>query len=617
MVERGRGSTGVGRRAALPLGGYETVEATSDDQVELDVRFDGEDGRSVLVDVGEFPLPGWHQKVATALRSVLGPAGPIRTARSATTRVRLVRRALQVLADLTDPPAEPRALTIEHLESMFELRRRRGLGEANAWHGVADFGRFLSITPLKDQVHPDVIDYTRRRIGVRYRGGRPGYSDGEFTRLIAVARTDVAAIRERIRAAESVIYAYEQASDRPTDIASGRYEASVLAGMARTGVVPRRHELGTEFRVARRALASELFLTIPDLAPLMALLVAVTGRNIETIKELPHEHRILESRAVEVRVTKRRQHGRWFDTATWDIGPPGKELDYPGGLYLLLHELTSRSRTFSHSTSVWSLWRNGHLNGFHGIEEHCDPFARDLSATAIRWTVWRDRHHLVADAVDGAQPEPLEVGANRIKTSAEVRRTKQFGGHLPSAARTNTVPVLFRNYLRGDPTVGDWAQDIIATAVSDAESTALDAHRRALQIAGGALHVRSQRSTHEDTGSTTTETMAEAAWTSCVDVHSHPSTGRDCRASFLDCFHCGNCVVTPDHLPGLLGLLDALATRRQELSEADWWKKYGSTWAAIHHDVLAKFSRSEISAAARRKPTDTLLDLVETPWETL
>ena len=26
----------------------------------------------------------------------------------------------------------------------------------------------------------------------------------------------------------------------------------------------------------------------------------------------------------------------------------------------------------------------------------------------------------------------------------EVRRTRQLGGHLPSAARTNTVPVLFR-----------------------------------------------------------------------------------------------------------------------------------------------------------------------------
>ncbi|WP_327321350.1 hypothetical protein OG735_01815 [Streptomyces sp. NBC_01210] len=47
-------------------------------------------------------------------------------------------------------------------------------------------------------------------------------------------------------------------------------------------------------------------------------------------------------------------------------------------------------------------------------------------------------------------------------------------------------------------------------------------------------------------------------------------TGRACRASFLDCFHCGNCVVTPDHLPRLLALLDAMDKRRRQMDEQVW-----------------------------------------------
>jgi hypothetical protein len=64
-----------------------------------------------------------------------------------------------------------------------------------------------------------------------------------------------------------------------------------------------------------------------------------------------------------------------------------------------------------------------------------------------------------------------------------------MGGHLPSAARTNSVPVLFRNYLRGDPAIVDWAEQIMGEAVADAEQSALAAHQRALDAAGGALRV--------------------------------------------------------------------------------------------------------------------------------
>ncbi|MFH9090968.1 hypothetical protein [Streptomyces sp. NPDC017673] len=86
--------------------------------------------------------------------------------------------------------------------------------------------------------------------------------------------------------------------------------------------------------------------------------------------------------------------------------------------------------------------------------------------------------------------------------------------------------------------------------------------------------------------------------------------------SFLDCFHCGNCLITRSHLPRLLSLLDALVQRRQQMSEAEWWHRYGPIWAAIRHDVLAKFSPAELARAEADKAGDALLDLVEEPWET-
>lgn len=105
------------------------------------------------------------------------------------------------------------------------------------------------------------------------------------------------------------------------------------------------------------------------------------------------------------------------------------------------------------------------------------------------------------------------------------------------------------------------------------------------------------------------------SWNRCADPEHHPVTGTACRASLLDCFHCSNATITPAHLPRLLDLLDALDQRRAQLPETDWWSRYGSTWAAIRHDVIPAFSPAELDRAATEKTGDALLDLVENPWE--
>lgn len=190
-----------------------------------------------------------------------------------------------------------------------------------------------------------------------------------------------------------------------------------------------------------------------------------------------------------------------------------------------------------------------------------------------------------------------------------VRSTRAVGGHLPSAARSNAVGVLFTNYLRGDPIARAWAEDVVAEAVADAEQAALTAHRQALRHTG-ASGLRIDREAGMG------DLARERAWTACSDPDQHPVTGRSCRrVSFLDCFHCGNCVITPAHLPAILALLDALAGRRDRTGETEWWARYGPAWAAIRHDVLPKFTPAQVAAATTACSADALLELAEDPCD--
>ena len=617
----GRGSVGAGRPALLPAGTYEPAVAVREETAgALVVQFRGEDGRRAGLRVDRLPLPGWHRPLAEALAARVGPAGTVRTLSAARGCWGSLSRLMRFLARLAEPPAVPAALSVAHLDG-FLRARAAVIGDDYAGREVRLVGMLLELAPLSDLLHPQVLEFVRRRSG-RCGTPRPGYSDGELTRLVAAARSETARIRERIAAGDRLLARYLAEPD--TLSAPERTDAAVLDAAAE-GRLPA-HGLGR--LAARLRVAERLFVTNADLISLLVLLVAVTGWNVETVKELPAAHRILDGRAVELQVLKRRRGARrWVQTVTWEIGPAGRELHTPGGLYLMVHRLTARSRRLSGGSGLWSIWRNGHRDGVTGPQEHHDPFARSLDAN-LHHGRWITEQNVLADPVTpdaGGEPQPavlLSLSFNRLKTSIDVRRTRQMGGHLPSAARTNTIPVLFRHYLRGDPTVVSWADEVIAEAVADAETAALTAHHRAAQAAGGGPRVLADPAApqppdgSDDQPGRAGATATDTAWSACTNPQQHPATGRPCEVSFLDCFHCGNCLITAAHLPRLLSLLDALATRRGQLAEPDWWARYGPTWAAIRHDVLAKFSPQQIAEARNGDHhDDALLDLVENPWE--
>lgn len=611
-----RGETRTGRPALLPHGPYTPPSELKEPELgELTIAFHGEDGRSATFRVDELPLPGWHEPLAAAWATRIGPAGTLRTLASACANWGILRRFVGYLASLPHPPTDPSALTAAQVEGFYEARSI-AVASSKLGSELQTIGMLLRVSPLREMVPGPTLAAAARRSRRNHAGrSKPGYSDRELARLMTAARRDVAATRDRIAAGERLLATLS--AERDADLA----EARVLASVAETGVIPTTDLAPLAAMRPRRERAGQLFVIWPDVTPLLVLLVAMTGRNVETIKELPAEHRIIEGRAVELRVTKRRRGARrWTESVTWEIGPPHRELHTPGGLYLLLHRLCARSREFSGTAHVWAIWRNGLYAHVTGAAEHFDPFSRGLHTDAPHLRIWVAGHNLRSDdpaETAGAEARPLSVDFNRLKTSIDVRRTRQMGGHLPSSARSNSVPVLFSNYLRDDPTTIDWARDIIGDAVLDAEQAALEAHRRALAAAGGGaqLAISPTASGPDAVGPGGIGKRQEAGWSSCANPDQHPGTGTTCEASFLECFHCGNCLITPIHLPRLLALLEALQARRAQIPLSDWWARYGPVWAAIRHDVLPKFSPAELADAAAGQLPDALLDLVETPWE--
>jgi len=380
-VNSGRGSASTGRRSALPDGPYAPAVPVGVDG--LVVMFEGEDGRHRRLDVGRLPLSGWHEPLAAALSRRWGPAGELRTEASARHCWGALGRFMRHLQALPDAPAVPGALTAVHVDS-FLRHRSAALGDGYAAREVREVGRLLETAPLGGLVCGDVLEVVRRRTP-KCGTPRPGYSDGELSRLIAAARRDGAAIRDRIEAGEAQLALVLAESDAMSgDDLLDAVRLRATAG----GYIP--HQGRSRDRTFSRIRQAErLFLGRSDLAPLLVLLVALTGWNVETVKELPAEHRILDGRAVELRVVKRRRGSRrWEQTVTWEIGPPHRQLHTAGGIYLLVHRLAARSRELSGGSRLWSIWRYGHTAGVVGPDEHHDPFGQSLGATEVHGPRW-------------------------------------------------------------------------------------------------------------------------------------------------------------------------------------------------------------------------------------
>jgi hypothetical protein len=384
----------------------------------------------------------------------------------------------------------------------------------------------------------------------------------------------------------------------------------MLRTIATTGIVSTiMRPDGLADRPAMHQVAGHLFLRHRDLGPLLTLAVGLSGRNVETIKQLTASHDVLEEKAVRVLLTKRRRGpDDMFEAVHWEIGKPSQQLRTPGGFYLLVQTLTRLSRSFSGTTSLWSIWtaRNRHVGLFDiGLDQ--DHATRE----------WRTRHDLLGD--DG---KPLIITMPRLKKTVDVRTTRATGGHLPSSARSNSMPVPFSNYLRGDESVKDWAADVVTSALADVEADARFSHARVLAPIGDAPPDISVISRELRLPSTKARALLagelDTAYAACADIdHSPLSGGRRCAVSFLMCLQCQNALVTHAHLSGLKALQEWLIEQRETLDLEAWWHRHGVTWRAITEHIRPKFTPAEWDKAPIASGLAELFSLLDGPQETL
>lgn len=615
-------ATGRGRPAAVPNGHYDADPLVQEVQTGLCVVFTGEDNRPVRFSFAALPLPRLHDNLAHAFARRVGPTGGLRTEASARSTWAALSRLVRFLADLARPPTDLSQLRASHL-ARYRLHRLGSVDESWVMTEIHAIRLVLEQVRPVERLSPDVIDYLAQRGHLTGRhdrrrdGGVPGYSEREFTAIMRAARSDAAAIRSRIRDGEAL---HALAQTQPDQVpAAQRDWARELTMMARDGAVPDVLLLnGIPDYAARWRLAGQLFLLSTDLPPLLVLAVGLSGRNGETVKELPTQHRTIEDQAVAVNLTKRRRgKANSRETVHWEIGADSRQLHTPGGFYLLLHALTARGRALSGSTSVWSIWAT-ELNGDPAKKQtngHIDPFARRLGR-AMHLDRWAHRHGLLDD-----NGKALTISTNRLKTSVEVRRARATGGHLPSTARTHSMDMSFLHYLRNDPRIRDWADRVLTDALHDAEAAAREAHLRIVDAATRAEFLRDPAGTATRLG-TTPDKVNEALdgeldtlVSSCLDHDHGPHNEGPCQASFLTCLRCPNALVLERHLPMLLALLDYL---QQELDTTDvgaWCRRHGITWLIITRLILPKFTDAQRTRAAAAKPARLPLALLHGPQE--
>jgi hypothetical protein len=178
------------------------------------------------------------------------------------------------------------------------------------------------------------------------------------------------------------------------------------------------------------------------------------------------------------------------------------------------------------------------------------------------------------------------------------------------------MDVSYLHYLRNDPVIQAWAEDIIDAALADAEESSRTFQLRvhgpqihnlfAADPDGAARELGTTAAKLEQALAGSLDTMVA----SCLDIDHSPFGDGRCAVSFLTCLRCPNALVLQRHLPMLYALLDHLQAQLDRMTVQDWCRAHGVTWLIITRLVLPRFSPAQQHAAKHDKPVDAPIDLL-------
>ncbi|MFL0172339.1 hypothetical protein [Mycobacterium sp. SMC-13] len=205
---------------------------------------------------------------------------------------------------------------------------------------------------------------------------------------------------------------------------------------------------------------------------------------------------------------------------------------------------------------------------------------------------------------------PQRVSLRRLRLSEQV---------LNQHARQNSEAVSEDTYRTPDPVTAERAAETITDGQSDAV-----AHAKAT------VTIRSLTIAEVTAACTDPDTTAmklgipvptlklllagtlDTAATACTDFLNSPyatTAGEPCPASFFACFTCTNAVVTPEHLPRLVTLLDALDNVATLVAPARWEADYQDHYVRLQAILDGHATTAEIDDA-RRHVTDSDREIV-------
>jgi hypothetical protein len=526
------------------------------------------------------------------------------------------------LAGMARPPAEPAQLTREHYNGFCSTRSHL----ANASRELGNLRSLLAkVEGISDELAGHLAGPLPKR---RAHQPRQSYSRAEFQRIAESARADLRAAARRIRGNRDLLDQFRAGNLQPVGDPVLSERLQLLDVVDRLGDVPR--VITAKGRTAGRAcfprwryphhgtvpeVMSLLHLTYAEAAAGAVLLAVMTGQNPEVIINTPAAHHRADGDSdgpgtaiVGLRKLRRgpRAHMNLALTEVPDwISIPGKpkeitardELHTPFGLYILLHELTARSRAIAGENRllIGYCQRGGQGTG-RGL--------RPLNAKSDGSIAILGRSYgLVADApgADG-NPAPLPLRLDLLRLTYIELHQKPVA-HTETTAATQ---YLARN--RGNITQ---YREVVADTLTD---EAAKARARGIITTMPARDVERARSDPETVAAeyhlnpvTLKKMIAgelDTVMASCTDNTGGPYAppGESCTASFMLCLDCECARALPHHLPVQVLVHDALTQRRDQMDPLQWAHRFALPYAQLT-DLLSQHDETAI-ADSRRDATD-------------
>lgn len=408
-----------GRPAALPAAGYRPPRRLFLGEHECRVRFVPErGGEPVEIDLSVLPVTReLREWMAVAVEGVTGPSGTRRTATSALDTVAILRRFARYLDGLARPPTSPSQLRAVHLDGYIFTG---GVGHTlhRDLSGLRSILRFAPDIPAEFAARLATARVAKRDDPVR------SYTEPEFRRITATARSDIRTAAQRIRTATTLLRQWRAGEiDQDTDL--GRWEQGYLLDhVDRFGDVPR-YPGGIAHQIVRRhggidAVMARLHLTHYEIGAAGVLLICLTGHNFSTIGGATVDHHRPDGHAggpatAIITLVKPRRASRDAEmtVALRDITPDGAapahrdDLTTPFGAYQLLLELGEASRR---RLGTDQLFVHYSAKGHRGR-----GFRAGLPKQVLQ--LWSYRVQLAADEtdLDTGAPKYLHVDSRRLR----------------------------------------------------------------------------------------------------------------------------------------------------------------------------------------------------------